>query len=479
MWRYSMTDQPICKVLLVIMAGFGFLCQGRVKAKQAGVSIDFGHGKLAVSENRRYLIHADGTPFFYLGDTAWQLFARLDRDQTEQYLENRRSKGFTVIQAVVLAELDGLNTPNANGDRPLIENDPARPNEAYFKHVDMVIELARDKGIYIGMLPTWGDKVTKAWGIGPVVFNEQNAEQYGRFLGERYKGYPNIIWILGGDRVADNVESVWRAMAGGIKAAGDDHLMTYHPQGGRTSADWFHNDDWLDFNMLQSGHGKFDMDNYRMIEKDYHRSPVKPCLDGEPRYENHPVNWKPEQGWFNDFDVRQAAYWGLLAGGCGHTYGCHDIWQMKSSKWPRISSARGEWEQSMDLPGAGQMLYVRRLMESRPMAERVPDQKVIIAGQQEGGRHLRAARGNSYLMVYTPYGDTLQINDEVISGVKRMAWWFNPRDGRAEFIGEFERGKQKEFDPPEEPERGNDWVLVIDDAKKKYAPPGAVRLGCI
>ena len=470
-----MMDKAIYRVLLTVAAGFGLSCSVAAKAEQVVVSVDFGHGKLSVSENRRYLIHNDGTPFFYLGDTAWQLFARLNCAETEKYLENRRAKGFTVIQAVVLAELDGLNTPNANGDKPLIENDPTRPNEAYFKHVDTVVELARGKGIYIGMLPTWGDKVTKAWGVGPVVFNEKNAEQYGRFLGGRYKGYPNIIWILGGDRVADNVESIWRAMARGIKAGGDEHLMTYHPQGGRTSADWFHTDEWLDFNMLQSGHGKVDMDNYRMIEKDYRRSPVKPCLDGEPRYENHPVNWKSERGWFNDFDVRQAAYWGLLAGGFGHTYGCHDIWQMKSTKWPAISSARGNWEESMDLLGAGQMLHVRRLMESRPMLKRIPDQAVIISGQQEGGRYIQAARGDDYLMAYTPYGDTIQINDEAISGVKRKAWWFNPRNGTAELIGEFDRGKKPQFDPPSEPERGNDWVLVIDDAEKKYAPPGAVR----
>lgn len=443
--------------------------------EHAGPSVDFKHGKLAVSPDHRYLVHADGTPFFYLGDTAWQLFARLDRDESARYLENRRAKGFTVIQAVVLAELDGLNTPNANGDRPLFDNDPARPNEAYFKHVDAVVEIAGTKGLYIGMLPTWGDKVTKAWGVGPVVFNEQNAEQYGRFLGSRYKDCPNIIWILGGDRVADNVEPVWRAMARGIKAAGDDHLMTYHPQGTRTSADWFHNDAWLDFNMLQSGHGRLDGDNYRLIETDYRRTPVKPCFDGEPRYENHPVKWESDKGWFNDFDVRQAAYWALLAGAFGHTYGCHDIWQMKSPKWPAVSAARGNWVESMDLPGAAQMLHVRRLMESRPMLSRVPDQSLIRSGQQEGGRHLRAARGDGYLMVYTPYGDTFRVSDESLSGTKRTAWWFNPRTGQAEKLADFDRGQTPDFDPPGDPARGSDWLLIIDNPEKNFPPPGTPR----
>src|SRR5262249_18837819 len=91
---------------------------------------------LRVSENRRFLVRADGTPFFYLADTAWELFHRLDFEQAEDYLENRAAKGFTVIQAVALAEFDGLTEPNANGDLPLIDQDPARPNAAYFEHVD-------------------------------------------------------------------------------------------------------------------------------------------------------------------------------------------------------------------------------------------------------------------------------------------------------------------------------------------------------
>jgi hypothetical protein len=101
------------------------------------------------------------------------------------------------------------------------------------------------------MLPTWGDKVTKAWGIGPEIFTPANAEAYGRFLGRRYKDAPNLIWILGGDRVADGKEAVWRAMAKGLaEGDGGRHLMTYHPQGGRSSSAWFHRDGWLAFHML-------------------------------------------------------------------------------------------------------------------------------------------------------------------------------------------------------------------------------------
>jgi len=110
--------------------------------KWTGPSVDLSHGKLKVSENKHFLVFEDGTPFFYLGDTAWELLHRLSKSDAEKYLENRRLKGFTVIQTVVLAELDGLNDPNAEGERPLIDNNPLLPNEKYFQHIDWVIKKA-------------------------------------------------------------------------------------------------------------------------------------------------------------------------------------------------------------------------------------------------------------------------------------------------------------------------------------------------
>lgn len=465
-------------VVTVVWLNIGLLAE---ENRRSGLSVNFHHGDLKVSLNKRFIVHADGTAFFYLGDTAWELFHRLNRKEAERYLENRRQKGFTVIQAVALGELDGLGTPNANGDRPFINNDPKKPNEAYFKHMDYIVETARKKGIYIGMLPTWGDKVTKAWGQGPVVFTPRNlkdVESYGRFLGQRYKNKPNIIWILGGDRAADGVESVWRAMARGIKQGdGGRHLMTYHPQGGRSSAEWFHNDSWLDFNMLQSGHGRFDNDNYNKITKDYNRRPTKPCLDGEPRYEDHPVKWNAKNGWFNDFDVRQAAYWALFAGAFGHTYGCHDIWQMYAPGRKPISSARNYWYDVLDLPGAWDMMHVRNLMQSRPFLERVPDQSLISGDPGKGGGHIQATRGKDYAFVYLPYGQNVKVRMGKISGQKVKAWWFDPRTGQAKAIGTFAGKGAREFDPPGKKNRGNDWVLVLDDASKGFAPPGSTGMG--
>lgn len=207
---------------------------------------------LKVSPDNRYLVPKDGTPFFYMGDMAWELFHRLNREEAEQYLKNRADKGFTVIQAVVLAELGGLKDPNPYGALPLQNNDPAAPNEAYFQHVDYIVNKAEELGLYIGMLPTWGDKVLKGWpGGGPEIFTSENARTYGEFLGKRYKDKP-IIWILGGGRnvETDKHTAIRRAMAAGIEAsAGKEALITYHPMDPGNSSKWFHNEDWLDFNM--------------------------------------------------------------------------------------------------------------------------------------------------------------------------------------------------------------------------------------
>jgi hypothetical protein len=248
------------------------------------------YAQLRVSKNQRFLETTDGKPFFWLGDTAWELFHRLSREEADLYLKNRAEKGFTVIQAVALAEMDGLHDPNFYGETPLENDDPTKPREAYFQHVDYIVRKAEQLGLYIGLLPTWGDKVFKdRWGMGPEIFNITNAKIYGRWIGNRYKNQKNIIWILGGDRNPrdESDVAIWRAMAEGIsEGAGGNNkaLMTFHPQpngvaeGG--SAKWFHADAWLDFNMFQTGHCR-ETNLWDRMEYAYQLKPTKPVLDGE------------------------------------------------------------------------------------------------------------------------------------------------------------------------------------------------------
>jgi len=438
--------------------------------------------RLKVSDNGRFLMTADGQPFFYLGDTAWELFHRLNRDEAGLYLQNRAAQGFNVIQAVALAELDGLDTPNADGHRPLVDRDPARPdvrdgeNNDYWDHVDWVIETAGSLGMYVGLLPTWGDKWNKKWGVGPEIFTPANAEAYGTWLGRRYADQP-IIWILGGDRPieSDAHREVIRALARGLaRGDGGSHLMTFHPSGGQSSSAWFHGDAWLSFHMHQTGHRDRGA-GWERIDADYRRTPVKPVLDGEPLYEDHPINFDPLQfGFSADWQVRRLAYWHVFAGACGHTYGCHNIWQMLSPGRKPISWAHHYWYESLDLWGAGDMQHVKSLMLSRPYFTRIPDQEILATEAGADDEHLQATRdaGGRYAFVYVPLGRKLSVRLEHLSGDSIRAWWYDPRHGTAEEIGQFARqGGPREFTPPLHG-KGNDWVLVLDDAAQGFPPPG-------
>ncbi|CAN5142357.1 glycoside hydrolase family 140 protein [soil metagenome] len=430
---------------------------------------------LKVSPNQRFLVKADGSPFFYLGDTAWELFHRLNREEADQYLQNRADKGYTVIQAVVLAEIDGLNDPNPYGHTPLENNDPTKPKEDYFKHVDYIVNKAAELGLHIGMLPTWGDKLDKKnWGVGPEIFNPENARIYGEFLGKRYGG-KNIIWVIGGDRNPEPEHlPVWRAMAEGVIAGAggpDKALMTFHPQphSEGSSSVWFHQDEWLDFNMFQTGHCN-DIPVYDMLNHDYNLKPTKPTMDGEPIYEDHPVCFNAkEKGHSVPWDIRKAAYLGLFAGGHGHTYGCHSVWQMYSPKRDGINSPVKYWFESLDLPGATQMTHVRTLIESRPMLDRIPDQSLIT---DEGSifTRIQATRGNDYAFIYCATGRPINVNLEKISGDKVKASWYDPRLGTTKEIGVFDNKGSEIFNPPSLGAH-HDWVLILDDASKNYQAP--------
>ncbi|MCB0629588.1 MAG: glycoside hydrolase family 140 protein [Saprospiraceae bacterium] len=441
------------------------------------------HGSLRVSDNSRFLVHADGTPFFWQGDTAWELFHRCSREEAEEYLQKRRSQGFNVIQAVALAEVDGLHTPNAYGERPLKDDDPTQPNPKYFEHVDYIVDRAAELGMYIALLPTWGDKLfTNRWGVGPEVFNPENARTYGKWIGTRYKDRENIIWVLGGDRnprpETDDV-TVWREMANGIAegcGGQDKALMTLHPQpaspGG--SSNWFHQDEWLDFNMHQTGHCA-NKPTYELIGHDYNLSPVKPVLDGEPLYEDHPNCFNAKElGYSVPEDIRRIMYWNVFAGAFGQTYGCHDIWQMYTNERQPINGPLRPWKKALDLPMAWQVRHLKHLMLSRPFLTRIPDQRMIVGDQPEGEDYVIATRdeNGSYAMIYFPTGKAVTLDLSALSGKKIRAWWFDPRTGNAYTAGKKIRNNGRQLFPPPTSGRGNDWVLVLDDAKIEFPVPG-------
>ena len=443
--------------------------------------------QLSVSANHRYL-EAGGKPWFWLGDTAWLLLSRLDRDETEHYLTVRERQGFNVVQVMLLhtpqmtsrygapALVDGdLARPRTTAGR-----DPARPGEYdYWDHVDWVVDRASAHGIYVAMVPAWGDLATDRQ------LTEANAAVYGRFLAERYGKRTNVVWLNGGDTRSESRTAVWDALGTTIKAIAPQQLMTFHPIG-RTSSLWqWHQAPWLDFNMFQSGHRAYDQegpnaigeDNWRYVAEAWARSPAKPVLDGEPSYENIPHGLHEPAGaprW-QAADVRRYAWWAVMAGAFGHTYGENHVMQMYL---PGADTANFEpvlpWYEALEAPGApgaDQMRHLKALVESRPMTGRVPDQAMILDNAPRHDRIL-ASRGDRYAFAYSYTGRPFTMRLGIIAGRTVRAAWYSPRNGTVTPIGSFANRGTRRFDPPGETAPGNDWALVLDDAAAAFPAPG-------
>ena len=426
--------------------------------------------RIIVSPNRRFLMREDGAPFFYLADTAWELFHRLTEDAAEHYLTTRASQGYTVLQVMVLEEHDGLDVPSATGHTALIDHDPTRPNEPYFAHIDRIVKRANELGLVIAMFPTWGDKWNKGWGKGPEIFTPKNARVYAKWLATRYRD-ADIIWVLGGDRSVDNDRhrDIMRAMAEGLREGdGGAHLVTFHPTGGQRSAQYFHNEPWLDFNMAQTGHNR-NSPNYRVMEADYALQPPKPCLDGEPGYEAHFAGFNLANGYLNDFDARRAAYWAVFSGAMGHTYGCHSIWQFWDGVRQPVNFPYQTWREALELPGGRQMRHLRALIESVPFFTRRPAGEIIL--NQPGEEHRRmvatsdGTRGESdtsCILVYYPFADlAARLDLSRLRAPTATGTWLNPRSGeRLAPAFEIQRNIEVHIQPPIE-KSALDWVLII------------------
>lgn len=419
--------------------------------------------KLTVSKDHRYLVTEQGRPFFWLGDTGWELFHKLNRQQVSHYLSTRAEQGFTVIQAVALAELDGLRVPNANGDLPLMDADPSKPNELYFKYVEWVIEEADRYGLYIALLPTWGDKVfIDKWGEGPEIFTETTAYSWGKWIGNRFRLHNNVIWVMGGDRNPRNDQdvAVWRSMAKGVEegvGGSFKALMTFHPQPSESSSssNWFHHDSWLDFNMLQTGHCR-DTKVWDKVLGDYRHKPAKPVVNGEPIYEEHPVCFNAREfGYTNAYDVRKALYLSVFAGALGATYGCHAVWQFYDPSGKGINGPLRSWTESLGLEGASQVRYLRKLMEAYKQRDFIPDQTILVESSDSTNR-LQALKGKNYVLVYTAGGLPVKLNKSALPYKQlQTASWYDPRTGNVLTI---DNTASTEFVPPT---TGQDWVLRL------------------
>ena len=483
---------------------------------------------IKVSDDGHFLSQPDGAPFFWLGDTALLLIKYLNREEADRYLRDRAQKGFTVIQAVLIGFHGGQK--NRDGEEPLIDNDPARPNPRYFEHVDWIVDRAAHYGLRMALLSAWGDEVTGGYGIAeswPLLFTPATAETYGRWLATRYR-QKGIIWVLGGDtnplwpktlgfnqfgdrdqtQIANAIidyRAVYDAMAKGIaEGDGGDPFITYHP----TSISFFGTAEprtslylgdrkWLDMNMLQTGHfaepvyrvmpqmvaagvnfGRLGTHNYEPITAEYHAQPTRPVIDGENHWEDLPVNQTRGNPYWQPTDSRKGAYRAVFAGAAGHNYGNENVANFydPALRSPKEMEWRPWWE-AIQSPAASQMQYLKKLMLSRPYFTRTPDPSLIIGECGEGERHIGTVRDrqNRYAMIYLPEGQPVTVDLAKLVGSTATAWWYDPRTGRATQLKEpYSTVNAQRFVPPSSG-REHDWVLVIDEAGQNFPAPGQMQ----
>lgn len=436
---------------------------------------------LKISANIRYFQTADGKPFFWLGDTGWLLFVKCKREEATQYLDDRKQKGFNVIQVMLVHDINlGVN---AYGDSALHNKNVALPNTTpgksfsnkaaydFWDNVDYVIDEAAKRGIYMALVPVWGGNIKHV--------SEVQAKQYATFLANRYKNKSNIIWLNGGDIKGTDGLTAWNMIGNTLRSIDKNHLITFHPRGRNSSSTWFHNSPWLDFNMFQSGHRSYAQDtsanetlhygedNWRYVTDDYKLKPVKPTFDGEPSYEDIPYGLhRSTEPYWQDFEIRRYAYWSVFAGGCGFTYGHNSVMQFYTpgdsgiSFFPKI-----KWQDGLNAPGAGQMQHLKKLLLSKSYLDRIPDQTMVVDNGEKYDRVL-ATRGKNYALFYVYNGKDFKVDMNKIGFDFCTFYWFNPVNGERQIFYpvNYPDGKMgvRIFNPPGEKINGNDWVLIIN-----------------
>lgn len=472
-------------VLLIILA---------VVANVLSAQPPWSNGKLKVSENGRYLQLENGDPFFWQGDTGWLIFQRLNRDEAKQYFENRKAKGFNVVQCIFY---QSYNDNNVYGDTAYINKDLSQPkhtpgndtNDAeqydFWDHVDYITDVAAQNGIYLAIAPTWGQLVLRDKNL-----TNEKAELFAAHLATHFKDKPNIIWLNGGSAKGDVNTAIWETIGTTIKKNDPNHLITFHPLGRTQSSNWFQNASWLDLNMFTSGHRRYDQDdtpkkygedNWRYVLDDHSKTPVKPTIDGEPSFESLPQGIHDHsQPYWKASDVRRYAYWSVFAGACGHTYGQNTVRQVyKQGINKPESGAKLSFNEALNDTGSYHMQYVKNLILSRPYFERVNGQTLVAGDEGEKYDRILVSKGKSYLMAYTYTGRDFTIQMGHISGKKVNAWWYNPRTGEATNVGEYKNEGKVTFNPPGIKENGNDWVLVLDDISSNFDAPKSNSISTI
>jgi hypothetical protein len=390
-----------------------------------------------VSENRRYFIDQNNNPVFWLGTTQWQIFREYTLDEVRTTLEKVKGNGFVFVQAMLMGVGDGTKH-NVYGQKPWINNDPLTPNEAYFKNVDSVIRIARDNNLVFSVT-LYHQRYRK-------YITLKNARAWAKWLAQRYKDVPNIVWSMTPEAKQEFIPVLRELAAGLHEGDGGYHLITFKPDPAPYSSSFIHNEDWLNFNSMQTWNGVKLI--YPMVTNDYNLKPVKPVLMAEGAY---------EAGSEYGFDVtplwiRRQAYYSYLAG-AHHTYGHNDSWRVLPT-----------WKKALDAPGARQMGVLKKIFLGRKeWWYLVPDQSIFASGGQTGGDVLNLAahhKNGEWIMVYLGSKSSFSINmNKITAGSKVNAFWIDPKNGDSVPIGSFSNTAVRSFSTPDEWE---DAILILE-----------------
>ena len=442
------------------------------------------HGHIQVSENRRHFRHADGTPFFWLGDTWWYgLCSRLRWPKDFKYLvANRKELGFSLFQIFVSFPPDSRDfDPRGSNQAGLAwEQGYSRINPKYFDAVDLRIQHLVESGI----VPC----IYGCQGYYYVWMGEQVLKKHWRYLIGRYGAYP-VLWCLAGETTSpyyllDGTEEWdrnkviqkkgWTEIARYVRSEDPyRHPVTSHPYPFIDGRDDVEEEGVLDFNLLQCGHGGYEnlpkMADF--VVKAYKRTPVMPVVNGESNYEGmFGRNWE---------DIQRFHFWtSMLSGVAGYTYGADGIMQMNDKEQLFGPSPFGiawgntTWQDASRFAGCRQIAKGKQLLERYPWWEFEPHQEWVkrYPAHNEFTRPYCAGIPNRVRILYYPE-PTMRHSPPITvqrleAGSRYKAFYFDPRSGEEyplEKVDPEQNGGWTASYPP----IAQDWVLVLENLSRR------------
>jgi hypothetical protein len=425
------------------------------------------HGPLRLAADRFRFECADGTPFFWLGDTAWNGGLRADAADWARYLDTRRAQGFNVIQLVTTQWRGG--SADAHHEKGYFDSERLGVNPAFFRRLDAKIAAINARGLVAAPVALWALTADDPG----VALSEANAIRLARYQVARWNAH-QVVWLLGGDGKYLKNEAFaerWRRIGRAVLAERRDRLATLHPCGQSWVGAAFRDEPWFDFIGYQSGHDFRKPEALRWlvagpVAAGWSAAPRKPVVNLESNYEAFfgGAGHKP----FGPFEVRRAAYWSLLVTPtAGLTYGHNSIWPWNAEAvvpegHPRLGVVE-PWERGLDAEGVRNMTILRRFFESLPWMRLLPAPGTLVEqpGDRDPSRFIAVARAEQgdCLVAYTPTGATVALRaDAAPKGMR--ARWFDPRKGV--WLGaEAAAGREGTFPAPD----ANDWLLVIAEER--------------